>query len=289
MRTTLGNSIIIAVLAVLAVSAIGEAQPAQDAGSDKVAGKAAGPRTPETPVIEPAAIEAIERMGAFLRDQQSFTVRTTAETDYVLDAGQTVRIPSKGEVRVRRPDHLRATVISDRKERQFFYDGKTFTMYGPRLGFYASVAAPPTIVELADSIEARHGLVLPMVDLFRWGTKESGLDALTSAVHVGTSTLDGVVTDHYAFRQPGLDWQIWIERGERPVPRKLVLTTTDDPARPEYTVEMAWELGTRHADATFAFVPPKDSQRIALAEIAPAPGETARTARRRPQAQVNDK
>src|SRR5258708_5650724 len=52
--------------------------------------------------IEPAAIAALHKMGAFLREQQSFTVRTNVETDYVLASGQKVRLSTRNDVRVRR-------------------------------------------------------------------------------------------------------------------------------------------------------------------------------------------
>lgn len=226
--------------------------------------------------LDPDAVAALTRMGAFLRAQQSFLVRTTTQTDYVLATGQKIRLAKHGELRVRRPDHLRADVVSDRKERHFYYDGKTFTMSSPQLGFYATVPAPATILQLADRLRDHYGLELPMVDLFRWGTPESDSDELTAGFYVGPTTVDGVACDLYAFRQPGLDWQIWIERGDHPVPRKLVLTTTDDPARPDVAIDMKWELGARFDDSVFAFVPGPDSKKITLAEL-PAARAAARS------------
>lgn len=229
----------------------------------------------EKTAIDPQAVAALHRMSAFLRQQQSFTVRTTTETDYELASGQTVRMQAHGELLVRRPDHLRADVASDRKEREFFYDGKSFVMYAPRVGFYTRIAAPPTLLELADTLGTRYGVQLPMVDLFRWGTPESPTSELTGATYIGVARIDGVDTDQYAFRQPGLDWQLWIQRGDKPLPRKVLLTTTDDPARPEHAVEMSWQLDAKHPDSAFTFTPPKDAAQIDLAEVK-APSVSAR-------------
>ena len=105
---------------------------------------------------------------------------------------------------------------------------------------------------------------------------------MTAATYVGPATIDGVATDQFAFRQPGVDWQIWIQQGDKPLPKKLVFTTTDDPARPEHTVEMTWDLGARHAASAFAFVPPKGSHEIALADLSTQQkqGEQARRTKR---------
>jgi hypothetical protein len=110
--------------------------------------------------IDPAAMAALQRMGAYLRNQQNFTVHTKMETDYVVDpnpnlleAGLKVRLQSQGEIEVERPGKLHASMTSDRKDREFFYDGKSFTVYSPRSGYYATVDAPPRIGDLADTLE----------------------------------------------------------------------------------------------------------------------------------------
>jgi hypothetical protein len=74
---------------------------------------------------------------------------------------------------------------------------------------------------------------------------------------------------HYAFRQPGLDWQVWIQRGDFPLPRKILLTTTSDDARPQHTAVYTWNLAPSFNDEAFAFVPPSDFKRISFEEVKP--------------------
>jgi hypothetical protein len=233
------------------------------------------PKAPAPPPIDEQAIQALEKMGSYLRSQERYTVHTRTDTDYVLPSGQKVRLSSRGQIEVEKPNRLRADTTSERKERQFFYDGKTFTIYSPRIGYYATLAAPPTVRELADYLQDQYGLELPMVDLFRWGTPDADEKNITSAMFIGTTNVDGVDIDHYAFRQPGLDWQIWIQHGDCPLPVKLLLTTTDDPALPEHAITMTWDLGAKHDPQAFVFRPPANSKQISVREIAPAP----RTAR----------
>jgi hypothetical protein len=254
--------------AVIALAATSGAEPAKAAPTVIAAAESAkAEQAPEKrPAKDPEAIAALEKMGAFLREQKSFTVHVTIDTDHTLDNGLSVRTSGTGELRVRRPDHLRADISTDRKDRQFFYDGKKFTMNAQKLGYFASIDAPATIKDLADELEDRYNIELPMVDLFRWGTDEADTDEIKLAMHVGTSKIAGVETDQYAFRQPGLDWQIWIERGDHPLPRKILLTTTDDAARPTREVTIAWNLDVKHEDSTFTFVPGKDSHAIAILE-----------------------
>jgi hypothetical protein len=249
----------------------------------------AKPSQPKTPAVQPEAIDALRKMSTFLGQQRSFTIRTEMETDYVLDSGQKVRLASRGNVRVQRPSRLRAEILSDRKDRELYYDGTSFTIYSPKVGYYARLPAPGTIRELADQLQAQYGLELPLVDLFRWGTPGATFEDIQAARLVGPTEIDGVKTDQYAFRQKGVDWQIWIEQGPQPVPRKLVLTTTDDPARPEHAISMTWQLGATQLESQFTFTPPKDAVRIGVAELGSQRAKTAqrdkRSARRSPRGQ----
>ena len=63
-------------------------------------------------------------------------------------------------------------------------------------------------------------------------------------------------------------WQLWIERGKTPLPRKMVITTTQEASQPQYVALLKWDLAPKLDDAVFKFVPPKDAKRIAFA---PAP------------------
>ena len=219
----------------------------------------------QTPAIEPKAIDALKAMGAELRKLKTFALRSETSKDEVLDNGQKVQFGGTVEYRVRMPNGLRAEINSDRKKRQYFYNGTTVTQYGPINGYYATVAAPPTIPELLQVLDEKYGLEWPLADLFFWGTDKDGLNDIKSAILLGTSRIGGVDCNHYAFRQQDVDWQIWIESGKTPLPRKLVITTTDEPAQPQFIAVLKWDLAPKLDDKIFTFVPPKGALKIDIA------------------------
>jgi hypothetical protein len=215
--------------------------------------------------VDPAATAALDKMGVYLRTLKVFRVETRTTRDEVLDNGQKIQREGKAELLIRRPDGMRASVESDLQDRMYFYDGKMFTLYGKRLGFYAQTAAPATLGQLADVLENKYDIEIPLADLFTWGTDQATAAKITSAVDVGPSQIDGTSCEQYAFRQEGLDWQVWLQQGANPLPRKLVLTTTDDPARPEYSSTITWDLAPAYNDAAFTFDPPSDAKKIVFA------------------------
>jgi len=88
--------------------------------------------TLETPVIEPKAMEALQKMGGFLRTLKAYEVSFKVSKDEVLDSGQKVMVDGTSELTVQTPDHFHFSTKIDEAYRdlQFFYNGKTFTIYG---------------------------------------------------------------------------------------------------------------------------------------------------------------
>src|SRR5258708_6505455 len=114
---------------------VSAAKPAAKASTDK----------PDAAKVEPQALDALKKMGAYLRTLGAFEIKADTLTDTVLDNGQTVQFAGTANYSVRKPNGFVITVADDRKVRQYNYDGKSFTVFSPRMGFYATVPAPPTI------------------------------------------------------------------------------------------------------------------------------------------------
>jgi len=239
-------------------------QPAPPAGSETTAAATQAPG--ESAGRDPEAIKALEKMGDYLKTLKVFQVRTETNRDEVLDDGQSVEFDGVADVIVDRPNRLRADVVSDRQQRQYFYDGKSLSVWARRVNYYATVPAPPTIHELIDTLSSKFDIELPVADLFYWSDRKS-TDHITGAIDVGPSQVGGVTCGHYAFRQQGADWEVWIQRGDYPLPRKVVIKTLTDEARPRFASVLTWNLAPSFNDAAFTFVPPPDAKKITLVEV----------------------
>ena len=80
---------------------------------------------------------------------------------------------------------------------------------------------------------------------------------LTAAVVVGKAVVGGIICHHLLFVRPGAEFQIWVEDGARPWPRKYVVTETDTPEKLSITTFLTdWNDAPAVDDALFAFVPP---------------------------------
>jgi hypothetical protein len=216
--------------------------------------------------INPEAIAALNSMGTYLRTLKTYQVEAVTTKDDVLDDGELIQFDTHVNLLARMPDRLRVEVTSSRQHRLYFYDGNNFTLYAQRVNYYATAPAPPTIGKLAAKLDEKYGIQLPLEDLFYWGGPESKVGEITGAIDVGPAEVGGVTCEQYAFRQPGLNWQIWIQQGDFPLPRKLVLSTLTDEARPQYSSVLQWNLAPSFNEAAFQFDPPTDAQKIVFGE-----------------------
>ena len=240
----------------------------------KTAAKSAHQAASTETEIDPAAMEALNKLGTYLRTLTAFQVLAEINADDVLDNGQTIQSSKKVDLVAVKPNRLRAEITSDDEHRLLFFDGKNFTVYGRLVNFYATVPAPPTIRELITDIDDKYSIELPLVDLFKWGTDESDIKRIKSAIDVGPATVGGVTCEQYAFHQDGADWQIWIQLGEFPLPRKLVIRTLTDDARPQYSETLTWNLAPSFSNDAFTFEPPADAKRITFAEAKASAGNS---------------
>jgi hypothetical protein len=257
MKALLSSAVLCAALCLPACSRQAETPPAEAPQTE--------PHTAaQAPVRDQAALDALSRMGAYLRTLERFQIQADTVIDEVADNGQKLQFAGAVTYKVRRPDGLYVETKTDRRVRQFTYDGHTFTIYAPRQNFYAQAEQTGTLAELATRLADRFDIHLPLVDLFYWGTDQADPSAITSASVIGFARINGADCDQYAFRQDGVDWQIWIERGERPLPRKLVITTRDGDANPQYAATLHWTLNPSFAPATFTFTPPREAHLIRI-------------------------
>lgn len=218
--------------------------------------------------VDPQALAALKRMSAYLQTLPAVQLTSNASLDVVTQQGQRVQLDGVVDYKIKRPNAFVIDMNSDQKKRRFYYDGKQFTVYGPTMGYYATAAAPPTIRETLAAIDAKYGIELPLEDLFRWNDPTGNpAENLISGFPVGTATIDGVETEHYAFRQKDVDWQIWIQKGAQPLPRKVVIVDRTDEAHPTYTARLSWNVNPSFTADEFAFRPAKDSKQIRLSEL----------------------
>jgi hypothetical protein len=217
----------------------------------------------DTASIAPEAKQILKASTDFLGNQQQFTADTRNTLEVVLKNGQKIEFNSTGRQSIQRPNKLRAERTGDLVAQVFVYDGKSLTLHDTTGKSYAQIPVPATLEGMFDYARTNLDLVTPAADLVYKDAYNILMDGVTDGIVVGEAMIEGVRCNHLAFRAPQVDWQIWIEQGAQPLPRKIVITTLDLPNAPQFSVTMTkWNLKPTFDAKTFTFTPPAGVKKI---------------------------
>ena len=159
---------------------------------------------------------------------------------------QKIQFTSSGQVQLSRPDKLRATRTGGYRDVEIVFDGKMLTVNNKDGKDYAQIEAAGTAEELIDVLREKHGVVAPGADLLLTNVFNVMMTDVVEAAVIGKGVIDGVECDHLAFRNVETDWQIWIESGAKPIPRKYVITSKGIGEAPQYTLRIKeWKTDVR--------------------------------------------
>ena len=168
------------------------------------------------------------------------------------------------KVVVRRPDRLRIDVErSDGERGLVLYDGKQITGFVATQNRYAQAAVQGDLDKAITYAVKELKVRVPLAMLYVNQLPAELERRVQTVDYVEMTTLSGEPCHHLAARTASVDFQIWIADGDRPLPRRVVLTYKNAPGQPQYWAQFsAWDLAPKITEATFTFTPPKEAQKI---------------------------
>ncbi len=227
--------------------------------------------TQAKPAISPEASAALTQMGQTLQSKafsfQAQTLRVYAEKD-----GELLHIFHTLNVTVRRPDRLLVDRNGDDGPGKLVYDGKTVVIYMGGANKYVTIPVPDTIEGMMKVAMGRLGVDFPLADFLTDVPAKAILSGVTSGRVVNTVMIDGVPCLHLFFSQPpGIDLELWVEKNDQSLPRRLIATYRSLPGQPDFVAQFSnWNFSVHPADADFVFQPPAGAVPVALKSPAAA-------------------
>jgi hypothetical protein len=223
----------------------------------------------QSTAIEPKADQLLRKMSSYLAGLEQFSIQTDNTLEVLLRSGEKIQFDNPADALIKRPNKLRAERKGDIVNQEFYYDGKTLTLYNPDQKYYATVEAPPTIDQTIDFARESLDVYAPGGDFLYKNAYEILMEDVVSGFYVGKSVVGGIKCHHLAFRGNEVDWQIWIQEGNKPLPKKFIITTKWMTGAPQFTVVVkSWNLSPKLTEDMFTFAPPQDAQKIDFIRLA---------------------
>jgi len=206
-------------------------------------------------------------MTDYLAAQKAISFDYDSNLEIVSTDKQKLGLASSGTLTLNRPDKVHLTRHGGFANVELAYDGKTLTLLGKNLNAYAQIDDPGSVDKLIDALRKRFQKPMPAADLV---TSDPHALLMTNVVDVkdlGSGVIRGQECNHIAARSDNADWQLWIAQGDRPYPCRLVITSTDIPESPQYTIDIrSWKSGSEVAADSFK-VDTANARKIDLTEL----------------------
>ena len=221
--------------------------------------------SPPKEAINQVASEAVAAMGKSLRADQ-FSFRAQTLRTYPGPGGEPLHIGHTLNVTVHRPDKVMIDVTGDDGETKLYYDGKTVVLYGVDTNKYVTIPAPATIQAMMAKVMGEMGVDFPLADFVTDAPDKSFLYGVKTGQDVGVVKIDGVPCVHLLFVQPpGIELELWVEKNDKALPRRLFVTYRDMPGQPSFIAQFSdWNFDIHPTDANFTFQPPAGAVQIDL-------------------------
>ena len=217
----------------------------------------------EAPKIEPKADQYLKAMSSYLAGLKTYSFQVEEFFDEVQDDGQKIQLSNQRHLSVSRPDKVFGEDEGDTANSLFYYDGKTATVFDRGQKTYATEKVPGTIDAMLDDLHDRFDTDQTLADFLFADPYKVFTEHVQSGTYVGLHYVGKVKCHHLAFRQKILDWQIWIDAGDQPLPRKLLITFKRQADQPQYTALIhRWDVNPKLSDDLFQFQPPEGVRKV---------------------------
>jgi hypothetical protein len=184
----------------------------------------------------------LKKMSDYLGRENHISMQVNETFDEVLPNGQKIQLSSKRDVCLERPDKLEVKISGDGVQRRIVTDGSTLTIIDQMKNIYASAPMQGPLDAAMDNAARQYAMAPPGADLLYSDVYARLSGRIKSGQYLGKEKVDGTQCDHLAFTQSDVSWQIWVEDGIKPAPRRFVISYDNAPGRPKYWLMIAkWE------------------------------------------------
>ncbi len=216
------------------------------------------------------ADEILAKMTEKIKATPAFSVTTVENSDRLKRGGEMAKLNVTRSLTVKSPDRLHFKTTGDR-DLEVFYDGKSMILMSHKDKVWGQLNAPPTLTETMAKIEDHYGMPIPVGDLLGLDPKGKLRNAANTGAIEKKETVGGVECNVLAFKNPDVDWEVWIPVSGDPLPKKFHAKYKTGKKQSESTIEFSdWNLAPQITDNTFLANIPNEYEGIPIVQRASA-------------------
>jgi hypothetical protein len=238
-------------------------------GITMIVGVAAVTQAGELRDSETRARQVMKRSAEYIAGLENFRFAAELTSDFFEQSAEMVETGMSRVFSIKRPDRIRVEGRGrDATKITLIANPKMVLATKSPQNIHYIAPSPGSLDDVVDMITEQLGVRPPLSQMIYSNLWRVLNIRIASGRYVGEAEIDEVGCDHIAFRNLDLDWQVWVERGDRPVIRRLVIRYKSRLGHPTVRAELSdWEVDADLPDALFETKIPTGSRKVELSEI----------------------
>ena len=208
------------------------------------------------------AIEVLKQMDAYTASMQQFEVTLESYTDHDIGIAA-ISNPSKSKITVDRSGLLHSVTDGVLRTREIFFHDNELIVFSNEHNLYTRADTPSELDEALIFALDEFEVETPALDLLLISSLEYLVSDEEFVLHVtDSSSIRGVECHHIVISGPHADLQLWVEKGNNPVPRRSLMTFKSEQGRPRHEMFLDWKAIDNLDSSIFEFEPPAGAREI---------------------------
>ena len=147
-------------------------------------------------------------------------------------------------------------------------------MFDTEKGFFAQASIPSGIDIAMEFALEELDIEAPLMDFIIRDKLTDLISSQETVIYLtDKARVAGVDCHHIAIRGPETDVQVWVEEGDRPLPRKVMLTSKWAGGSPRFQANLTWQTEPELDPDIFEFEAPEGSVNIGFVQHSENGGE----------------
>ena len=218
--------------------------------------------------IDSDADKILHSMSKYLGDLPAYSAKADVDNEIVDLNGQKLQLSSSVAFHIERPGNLYISRLGAFADVEIIFNGSTLTLHGKNRKVYLQSESPGSIDDAIRKVETVIGLDAPGADLFYSDPYPGLTSGAVSGSYLGTSYVNGVECHYLAFRAAQVDWQIWVQTGDTPLPMKYIITSKWITGAPQYSIRFReWDTEPSFKANQFEFSAPEGAKKIESIQV----------------------
>ena len=220
------------------------------------------------------ALDVLKRMSAYTDTFDQVVIVGITHMDARLGGGLMVSNADEVKVTIDRPDSLHITSFDGIETRELIFHQEMLTVFDSEKGFYAQASIPSGVDAALEFALEELDIEAPLMDMILSDASVGLIGPQDTVIYLtDKARVAGVDCHHIAIRGPETDVQLWVEEGDKPLPRKIMLTSKWAGGSPRFIANLAWQTEPELDPSIFEFKAPEGFMNIGFVQHSENEGE----------------